>query len=233
MAGKQTKKQKKTLSSRTELAEARHYFQDMDRLLSPPIMRAAYSDRMAWILSSMSHLAYDRFEDDEKARELFIAKLEGGGFRLVEFFHSKETDTQAFLATNDEYAVLAFRGTEVTKRQDVKTDILANQIAVLEGKMNEAGPITARLKFPPNYRLPAHFHGGVERVTVLSGTLNFGMGDKFERSKTTAIGPGSLVLMPPKMTHFLWTTEEAVAQINVTGPWTVTYVNPADDPRKK
>lgn len=107
------------------------------------------------------------------------------------------------------------------------------KIAVLEGKMNEAGPITARLKFPANYRVPPHFHGGVERVTVLSGTMNFGMGDKFDRSKTMALGPGSLLLMPSKMSHFVWTTEEAIAQINVMGPWTVTYVDPADDPRKK
>jgi hypothetical protein len=35
------------------------------------------------------------------------------------------------------------------------------------------------------------------------------------------------------MSHFVWTKEEAIAQINVIGPWTVTYVNPADDPRKK
>jgi mannose-6-phosphate isomerase-like protein (cupin superfamily) len=107
------------------------------------------------------------------------------------------------------------------------------KIAVLEGKMSEAGPITARLKFPANYRLPPHFHPGVERVTVLSGTLNFGMDDKFDRNKTTALGPGSLLIMPPKMSHFLWTTGEAIAQINVIGPWSVTYVDPADDPRKK
>jgi anti-sigma factor ChrR (cupin superfamily) len=107
------------------------------------------------------------------------------------------------------------------------------KIAVLEGKMNEAGPITARLKFPANYRVPPHFHPGVERVTVLSGTMNFGMGDKFDRDKTTALGPGSLLLMPPQMSHFVWTKEEAIAQINVIGPWTVTYVDPTDDPRKK
>ena len=107
------------------------------------------------------------------------------------------------------------------------------KIAVLEGKMNEAGPITARLKFPANYSVPAHFHGGIERVTVLSGTLNFGMGDKLDRKKTTAVGPGGFVLMPPNQGHFVWTKEEAIAQINVVGPWTVTYVNPADDPRKK
>lgn len=107
------------------------------------------------------------------------------------------------------------------------------KIAIIEGKMSEAGPVTARLKFPANYQLPAHFHEGIERATVLSGTINFGMGDKFDRTKTTAVGPGGLVIMPAKMGHFVWTKEEAIAQINVVGPWTVTYFNPADDPRKK
>jgi hypothetical protein len=27
--------------------------------------------------------------------------------------------------------------------------------------------------------------------------------------------------------------EEAIIQLNVSGPWTVNYLNPADDPRKK
>ncbi len=107
------------------------------------------------------------------------------------------------------------------------------KIAVIEGKMNEAGPITARLKFPANYKVPAHFHSGIERATVLAGTLYFGMGDKLDPAKTTAVGPGGLVIMPAKMNHFVWTKEEVIAQINVAGPWTVTYVNPADDPRKK
>ena len=107
------------------------------------------------------------------------------------------------------------------------------KIAVLEGKMSEAGPITARLKFPANYKVPAHFHAAVERVTVLSGTLNFGMGDKLDPKKTTAVGPGGFLIMPPNQSHFVWTKEEAIAQINVIGPWSVTYVNPADDPRKK
>jgi len=107
------------------------------------------------------------------------------------------------------------------------------KIAVLEGKMNEAGPITARLKFPANYKVPPHTHAGVERVTVLSGTMNFGMGDKFDPKQTKSLGPGSLLIMPPGMSHFVWTKEEAIAQIHVVGPWTVTYVNPADDPRKK
>ncbi len=136
MAKKRTTAQKKSLSSPDELEQARAYFRDNDVLLTPPIMRAAYSDRMAWILSSMSHLAYDRCEDDPKIRELLIAKLAGGGFKLIQTFNSTETDTQAFLAVNGDYAVLAFRGTEVSKRQDIRTDIEATKISVLEGRVH-------------------------------------------------------------------------------------------------
>src|SRR5512147_1736412 len=103
-----------------EILQARDYFKEQENLLSPPIVRAAYSDRMAWILASMAELAYDRFEFHDTARRLLIAKLEGGGFELIKTFNSKETDTQGFLVkSNEGYAVLAFRGTEISKREDV------------------------------------------------------------------------------------------------------------------
>ena len=116
-----------------ERQAAREYFRINDVLVTPPIARAAYSDRMAWILCSMADLAYDRFEDDEKACELFTLKLKGGGFRLVQIFNSEATDTQAFLAANGDFAVLAFRGTEVKKKKDVLTDLRATQIVAIEG----------------------------------------------------------------------------------------------------
>ena len=39
--------------------------------------------------------------------------------------------------------------------------------------------------------------------------------------------------MPPKMNQFAWTGQETVIQLHGTGPWGITYVNPADDPSKK
>jgi hypothetical protein len=45
--------------------------------------------------------------------------------------------------------------------------------------------------------------------------------------------PGTVLIMPPKMHHFAWTAEETIFQLNVTGPWSVTYLDPADDPRSK
>jgi quercetin dioxygenase-like cupin family protein len=107
------------------------------------------------------------------------------------------------------------------------------KVAVIEGPMNEAKPFTIRLKFPANYEIPAHSHPAIERVTVLSGTFNMGAGDKLEKKQTTALSAGSIAIMQPGTNHFAWTKEETVVQLNGTGPWGITYVNAADDPRKK
>jgi quercetin dioxygenase-like cupin family protein len=107
------------------------------------------------------------------------------------------------------------------------------QVSVIEGPLNEARPFTFRLRLPANYHVPAHSHPAIERVTVLSGTFIVGMGDKADRSQARALPAGSVTIMPPGMAHYVWTDQETVVQLNGTGPWSVTYVNPADDPRKK
>lgn len=107
------------------------------------------------------------------------------------------------------------------------------KIAVIQGPMNEAGPVTFRLRFPAGYRIPAHFHPGIEHVTVISGTFHMGTGDKLDPAKTHALSAGSIAIMQPKTQHFAWTQDETVVQVHGTGPWGVTYVNPDDDPRKK
>jgi len=116
--------------------EAKGYFQGKNYLLSPPLLRAAYSDRMAWVCASMSHLAYDPFElNDAEINRQFEAKLESGGFKLVDPFNSDKTGTQAFLASNADFAVLAFRGTEKNWR-DVQTDILARRVRTSSGRIH-------------------------------------------------------------------------------------------------
>ncbi len=107
------------------------------------------------------------------------------------------------------------------------------QIAVIEGPLNEATPITARLRFPAGYRLPAHHHPVIEHVTVLSGTFHMGAGDQLDPSKTMALSAGGFAIMPPGTPHFAWTSEETIVQIHSVGPWGVIYVNPADDPRRQ
>ena len=116
---------------------------------------------------------------------------------------------------------------------DAKTLPPGAKIAVIEGPLDQAVDVTARLKLPAHYEIPPHWHPALERATVLSGTFNICMGDKLDRQKTRALPTGSVSLMQPRMSHFGWTDEETVLQLNTVGPWDIIYVNPADDPRKK
>ncbi len=107
------------------------------------------------------------------------------------------------------------------------------QAAVLYGDPGKEGLFALRLKLPKGYRLAPHTHPKPEIVTVISGTFRLGMGETADQSKAQPLGAGSFFAMPPGMAHFAFTDEDTVIQLNATGPWSLTYVNPADDPRKK
>lgn len=141
----------------------------------------------------------------------------------------------AFFATPASWAQVSHRMITPSdlKWEDVGALPPGAKIAVIEGPMSEPVPFTVRLKFPTNFRIPAHWHPAVERLTVLSGTFNMGIGDKLDTRKTSRLRPGDMMIIQPRTSHFAWTKEEVVVQLNGTGPWGVTYVDPADDPRKK
>jgi hypothetical protein len=105
------------------------------------------------------------------------------------------------------------------------------QLAVLEGNPGEKGPLVLRLKLPANYKLPAHWHTMAERVTVLSGMFNVGMGDKLSTSASQPLAPGGFVSLPAKMHHYAWTSAPTIVQINLEGPFDIFYVDPNEDPQ--
>ena len=107
------------------------------------------------------------------------------------------------------------------------------QVAILEGDLRAAGPFTMRAKMPANYRIPPHWHPMDERVTILSGTMHMATGDQFDTTQGHALNAGTFTLMPARMHHYAWTTDEAIIQLNGIGPWTINYLNPFDDPRQQ
>jgi uncharacterized RmlC-like cupin family protein len=106
------------------------------------------------------------------------------------------------------------------------------QIAVMEGNPAEKGLLTLRLRLPANYNLPPHWHSTTERVTVLSGSLHVGMGDKLDRKGSQTLEPGGFASLPAKMHHFAWTDKATVVQISLEGPFDIFYVDPGDNPQK-
>ena len=104
--------------------------------------------------------------------------------------------------------------------------------AVLEGDPGKPGPFVFRVKVPDGYRIPPHRHPRPERVTVISGTFNLGMGAAFDPSKGEAMPAGSYGTWPAGMKHYVWAKGETVVQVHGEGPWEIEYLDSADDPRK-
>src|SRR5690554_6058866 len=76
------------------------------------------------------------------------------------------------------------------------------RFAVLEGNPGEPGLFTLRIWMPDGFVIAPHWHPGVERVTILSGTFRMGHGETFDPDIAEPLGPGSHFSMPPEMTHF-------------------------------
>lgn len=107
------------------------------------------------------------------------------------------------------------------------------QAAVLHGDPAKEGLFVMRLKLPAGYSIAPHTHPKPEIVTVISGALNVGMGDVADKAKAQRLAAGSFFAFAPGMAHYAHVDKETVLQISTTGPWAITYVNPADDPREK
>ena len=105
------------------------------------------------------------------------------------------------------------------------------KMTTLEGDLSKEGPFTVRLKLPPNYEIGPHWHPAIEHVTVLEGSFYMGSGDKMDKNKATELIAGGFAVMPIKHVHFAYTKEGATIQLHGIGPWGITYINKADDPR--
>jgi quercetin dioxygenase-like cupin family protein len=100
------------------------------------------------------------------------------------------------------------------------------QSMVLVGDPNSAAPYAERIRLPANTRLEPHSHPNEARmVTVISGTLYYARGERFDESKLTALPPGSFFTEPKDMPHYALTREEVILQLNAVGPAGTRYVD--------
>lgn len=99
------------------------------------------------------------------------------------------------------------------------------KIAAIHGDPNAAsGMYVIRLQFPAGYRFPAHWHPNAENLTVLSGELQLGMGDKVDSAKLVTYKPGTFMYIPGKMPHFGGATVPTVIQLHGQAPFKIELV---------
>lgn len=105
------------------------------------------------------------------------------------------------------------------------------KIALLAGNPGKPEMFMLYLKMPANYVIQPHTHPFAEVITVISGRLANGLGEKFDRDKVDMLDPGASFILPANNPHYLWNEEETIVLLTASGPWGVFYVDPKDDPR--
>ena len=95
------------------------------------------------------------------------------------------------------------------------------------------GAYVNRVQLSANVKIMPHSHPTENLVTVLSGTVLYGEGDKFDAAKLKPYPAGSFIVEKPNSPHFLTAKGPAVFQVSVPGKSSFDYVDPKDDPRKK
>jgi mannose-6-phosphate isomerase-like protein (cupin superfamily) len=106
------------------------------------------------------------------------------------------------------------------------------KVALLAGNPAADGPYTLRAWMPDGYVVPPHWHPSTEHLTILSGTLWAGAGETMDTASAQAVGAGGFVVMPARMTHWVRTEGETLIQVHGTGPFEITYLDRANDPRQ-
>ncbi len=106
-----------------------------------------------------------------------------------------------------------------------------SEYAVLYGDPGGDGVFAMRLKLPDGFHIAPHVHQQPEIVTVISGAFRIGMGEEADPEGGTLLDPGGFFAFPPGDAHYAYAEGDTVVQLNSVGPWTITYVDEADDPR--
>lgn len=89
----------------------------------PPIADFSASWELDWVCAELSRLAYIRFETGPERKDELIAALAKAGFGEPGLFNAPKGDAQGFgTMLPDGTAIIAFRGTQADKMEDLVTD---------------------------------------------------------------------------------------------------------------
>ncbi len=105
------------------------------------------------------------------------------------------------------------------------------EVAMLFGDPVGGGPYILRMRASKGYKIGPHKHNGIETMTVLSGAVRYGQGNKLDPNAEKTLGAGGFAATPAEVGHWVSFDDDTVIQVTGVGPWNVTYLDPRDDPR--
>ena len=99
------------------------------------------------------------------------------------------------------------------------------QRAQLFGDSNTGGMWVDRVKLPTGARALAHTHSADELVTVIEGTWYLGEGEKFDATRLKAYPPGSFIVIPAGVPHFVAAKDgPVIVQLGGTTKFSTEYL---------
>jgi hypothetical protein len=123
------------------------YFVSSDLIQQPPVLRAAYSDRTAWILAELSRLVYEKLpveiQVDEFVKEIITAAGSSKGPELVRelVIRSQQRGNQV---PSEFESILSKAGIELIESYSTR-DLLADSQAILVRLGTDESPVSHRM----------------------------------------------------------------------------------------
>jgi hypothetical protein len=91
------------------------------------------------------------------------------------------------------------------------------QVAPLAGAPY-TGPYAIRIKRPDGQIESPHRHESDEYVSVISGVLHVGIGDRVDRPSARTFRAGSFIVIPAQTLHYSWAEGDVVEDVHWSGP---------------
>lgn len=114
--------------------------------------------------------------------------------------------------------------TETRPHRIIPIRAMSQDVEVLYGDPEAVGqPFVMRIRELAGGIIPPHKHPVDEHITVVQGTLFFGVGEKFDRAAMTEIKAGGYVFIPAGRTMFGYTPDAAIVQVHGVGPFHIHW----------
>jgi quercetin dioxygenase-like cupin family protein len=128
------------------------------------------------------------------------------------------------LITFAAFADVSGQSRETRQHRTIPLRPMTQDVEVLYGDPEAEGePFVIRIRELAGGVIPPHKHPVDEHITVLQGTLYFGVGEKFDRAAMTELKAGSYAFIPKDRTMFGFTPEAAIVQVHGIGPFHIHW----------
>ena len=113
---------------------------------------------------------------------------------------------------------------ETRQYRIIPVKVMSEDVEVLYGDPEKVGePFVIRIRELAGGIIPPHRHPVDENITVVKGTLYFGVGDKFDRAAMKEMKVGSYAFIPKGSTMFGYTPDAAIVQVFGVGPFHIHW----------